>query len=286
MSKRASICLSCFLAAALAVASCSRERAVEPGGSGGLSTLTPGVLKVCLYPGFAPFVSKDESGRWVGWDVSYLEGFAKKVDLDFEPVEVKDFSGIWKLAGDNKCDIAASGISDLDTRREETGAAGVWSNHYYRVVRAFAVRAADSGQLNRIEDLKDKTVIVTGDSTADQDLQNRLKLAGIDSVIIELTTDEAEAATRVRDGQGSGAPFAYAGGLGSIELLVKNLGGLAVAWPHCNMLADGQQVDEPFSFVTRTASTGVAEALDEYIGSPDVHYEGGPGPDVKCPPSP
>ncbi len=246
-------------------------------------TIEPGVLKVCMYPGFAPFNSKDEQGQWVGWDVSYIKDFAKREKLDFQPVEVADFNGIWNLPGEGKCDIAASGISNTEDRRKETGTAGTWSQHYYRVVRSFAVRAVDQGKLNGIEDLKDKTVIVTGGSTADHDLRNRLQLAGIQSVTIETMTDEEAAAKKVRDG--GGVPFAYGGGLGSVELLVESLGGLAVAWPHCNMLENGTAVDEPFSFVVRAKSSGLAADLDRYIAHPDAPYEG-VLPDLKCPSTP
>lgn len=270
------------LAVALAVPVLWSACATETGSSAG-KTLEPGVLKVCMYPGFAPFNSKDEQGQWVGWDVSFIEDFAKREKLAFQPVEVADFNGIWNLPGEGKCDIAASGISDTEDRRKETGDAGTWSQRYYRVVRSFAVRAADEGKLNSIEDLRDKTVIVTGGSTADYDLRNRLKRAGIESVTIETTTDEAAAATKVRDG--GGVPFAYGGGLGSIQLLVEQLGGLAVAWPHCNMLENGTEVDEPFSFVVRAKRSGLAAALDQYIANPDAPYEG-VLPDLKCPPAP
>jgi hypothetical protein len=250
-----------------------------------ISTLEPRALKVCLYAGFAPFSSKDEAGQWVGWDVSYLEGFAKSNNLTFVPIEVSDFKGIWNLPGKGQCDIAASGISDLPERRVETGSAGIWSNTYYRVARAFAVRSADQGKLNQIEDLRGKSVIVTPGSTADIDLRNRAYRAGIASVKIEGTNSEETAALKLRDGVGADAPFAYAGGLGSIELLVTELGGLSIAWPHCLMQADGAEVDEPFSFVTRAASSGMPEALNRYIAHPDSPYEGGSGPDLACPPA-
>lgn len=284
MSRRASVSVHFLtLVAVLAIPVLWSACATEAG-SGAGKTLEPGVLKVCLYPGFAPFVSKDEQGQWTGWDVSYLQGFAKQEKLVFQPVEVADFNGIWNRPGQGECDIAASSISDTGDRRRQTGDAAIWSRHYYRVVRSFAVRTVDQDKLKDIEDLRDKTVIVTGNSTADTDLRNRLKLAGIQSVTIETTNDEEAAAIKVRDG--GGVPFAYGGGLGSNELLVKKLGGLAVVWPHCHMLADGTQADEPFSFVVRAKSSVLAADLDRYIAHPDAPYEGGPGPDLKCPPAP
>ncbi len=120
-------------------------------------------------------------------------------------------------------------------------------------------------------------MIVTGDSTADLDLRNRMAQAGITSVTIGTTDNEADAATKVRDAGESGEPFAYGGGYGSIEYLAQQLGGLELAWPHCNMTKEGEeykQVPEPFSFVSRAASTGVAEALDAFIADPANKYAG------------
>lgn len=285
MSRRA--VSMCLLALVAALALPSRARAAEAGrgagGAGDLKLLVPGVLQVCLYPGFAPFSSKDAQGQWVGWDISYLQDFAKREKLIFRPVEVPSFDGIWNLPAQGKCDVAGTGISDTPDRRKQTGDAAIWSQHYYRVVRSYAVRLVDQGKLNSVQDLQNKTVIVTGGSTADDDLRNRLKQAGITSVTVQTTDDERAAALQVRDGKG--VPFAYGGGLGSIQLLVQELGGLAIAWEHCNMLADGTQADEPFSFVTRAQSATLASHLDQYIKDPSVTYPGGPGPDLKCPPA-
>ena len=122
---------------------------------------------------------------------------------------------------------------------------------------------------------------MTPDSTADLDLRHRLNRAGIDTVTIEGTDDEVAAATRVRDGKGT--PFAFGAGLGSVERLVALLGGLEVAWPHCTMLADNTESDEPFSLVVRAKSAGLADALNTYIATAEY---GLAQPDLKCPPSP
>lgn len=242
-------------------------------------TIEAGVLKVCLYPGFDPFAFKDAEGNWGGADVDYLKAFAAQENLAFEPVEAAQFKDIWMLPGQDKCDVATTSISDLAQRREQTGGAAVWSDHYYRVVRAFAIVAGTT--LDGVDDLRGKTVIVTPESTADLDLRHRLTRAGIDTVTIEGTDDEVAAATEVRDGKG--APFAFGAGLGSVERLVDTLGGLEVAWPHCTMLADNTESDEPFSLVVRARSTGLAEALNTYIATADYALA---RPDLKCPPEP
>ena len=155
-----------------------------------------------------------------------------------------------------------------------------WSAHYYSVLRAFVVRSADARALNSIEDLRGRTVIATPDSTADEDLRNRLARSGITTTIIESTTDEGAAALRVRDAPPGGEPFAYAGGLGSMQYLTAELGGLVVAWPHCIMLADGSEVSEPFSFVVRAADTGLVGALDRFIAA--TPYPGSSESDPAC----
>ena len=258
----------------------------ESNAASNLDTLRPGVLAVCLYPGFAPFSSESPDDQWVGWDVSYLEDFAGVEGLRFEPVEVGTFDGIWDQPGRGGCDVAASGISDIADRRVSSGAQAQWSQHYYDVLRGFLVRSDDDHQLTGIDDLRDKTVIVTGNSTADTDLRARLAQAGITTTTILSTSDELDAARQVRDAGNGGEPYAYAGGLGSVQYLASQLGGLAVAWPHCNMLADGAEVAEPFSFVVRSASSGVLDALNRYIADPVRPY-GGPTESLPhCPSGP
>ncbi len=130
-----------------------------------------------FFPNFQPFIGHDAKG-WSGWDYDYLAAFAAQYEgLKLVPVESTPFAGIWKLPGAEipTCDIAAAGISDLPARRTDTGANGTWSAHYYKVMRAFAVKKGD--QLASLDDMKGKKVIVTKGSTADLDLQNRISCA-------------------------------------------------------------------------------------------------------------
>ena len=111
----------------------------------------------------------------MGWDPKYLFEFAYSIGLTLVPVEVTSFGGIWELPGQNQCDIAASGISDLPDRRK-TGTEGVWS---IITIKLFAPTslAAKKGELKTVRDMRGKTVIITADSTADSDLVNRLRHA-------------------------------------------------------------------------------------------------------------
>lgn len=244
------------------------------------------VLRVCLYGGFAPFAI-DDGGVWKGWDVDYLRGFAAANRLAFQVVKEKEFKNIWLRPGEDRCDVAGTSISDTADRRKATGSAGEWTATYYGVVRAFLVRTADREKLQRVADLAGKTVIVTADSTADNDLRNRVAQSHVGNVTIHGTDSEEAAADQVR----KGAAFAYGGGYGSVVELAKR-GGLVVVWPHCNMVTVTEhgstrfeEYAEPFSFVVRKESGRLA-ALDAYIRNPKNVYEGTAIPDLGCKPPP
>ena len=163
----------------------------------GLGLLEPGILKACLYPGFAPFTSKSDDAL-VGWDVDYLRSFADEHGLEFQPVEVADFNDIWLRPGRGECDVAGTGISITPDRTEQLGSAAAWSDRYYSVARSFAVRSGT--HLTGIEDLAGRTVIVTKGSTAAIDLTNRLAAAGITDTSGTYVTKGAEGARSERGG--------------------------------------------------------------------------------------
>lgn len=280
-----------------------------------LTTLEPGKLKVCLYPGFAPFASKDQKGDWQGWDVDYLKGFAQANKLEFVVVEVPTFDGIWLAPGERQCDIAGTGISDLADRRKATGTAGEWSNTYYHVLRSFLVRTAEVPKLAKVEDLRGKQAIVTKGSTANSDLCYRMQGSNIhpckkpdgdhpcvfpglehfketsraqDKSCVDIeypqNNDEKNAALDVAKGndQDPNTPFTYGGGYGSVQSLVcdcqSSLGAsqaLATVWSHCNMASPGKAYAEPFSFVVRAADTGLTHALNCYVNDTQNHKYAG-----------
>lgn len=245
----------------------------------------PNALRVCLYPGFAPFAEKNPDGVWNGWDVRYLQSFAATINKTFIPVEIASFTDIWMGPVRGLCDVAATGISDLPERRIQTGSRAVWTTHYYQVVRAFLVKESDQGLLKNQDSMRGKTVIVTENSTAHLDLVNRLGPEQINGVKIEFTTNEQAAALRVKNGVGQDTVFAYGGGLGSLQYLATKLGALAVVWPHCYMTSKLNEQAEPFSFVVSAEAPDLLEKLNTFIRLKNTPYPGGTGPELKCPPN-
>jgi len=245
-----------------------------------IQTLEPGVLKVCLYPGFPPFATQASDGTWSGWDVEFLQGFAKQQGLTLQPVVATQFDNIWMRPGNNECDIAGTGISNTAARVAQTGSAAQWSDRYYTVDRSFAVKKGTV--VNGITDLAGRTVIVTKNSAADIDVLARLAQASITNTTVTYVDDEATGAKQVA-AAGPNGPVAYGGGTGSIQTLVQQIPGLELAWEHCLMLPGGTISSEPFNFVVRTASAGLLSALNAFIAAPTPAYPGGLGSGRDCP---
>lgn len=216
----------------------------------GVTTLKAGVLKVCLYPGFSPFAIKGDDG-WSGWD-----------------------------PGNDECDVAGTGISVTEARTQQTGSAIDWTDNYYSVARSLAVRKGT--KITSVEDLAGQTVVTTKGATADIDLLARIATEGLTDVKVEYVNDEAVGTRRVADGGPSG-PIGFAAGVGSIDTLAASIPGIEATWIHCMMLPDGTETSEPFAFTVRSASTGVAGALNTFIAAPTSSYGGGPGSGLDCP---
>ena len=230
-----------------------------------VTTLTPGTLTICTYPGFAPFTSFTSSGAWVGWDASFLTRFATQQGLAVKTVSVDPFDGMWKRPGEDQCDIAAAGIGNEPARRAQSPGT-TWSITYYEVIRAFAVRKGST--LTGPQDLAGKTVIVTKDSTADQDIQQQIRQHHVKNVTVRYTDNEGAAVKMVSRGK----VFAYGGGLGSIQYQAKRFTNIRVAWPHRILLPNGKRGTEPFSYPVRTADTGLIEALNAFIAANKASY--------------
>ncbi len=225
-------------------------------------------LRVGVYAGFAPFVEKRTPKQWGGWDIRFLENFARGKGFSLDFVEIDQFAGIWNAPARGVCDIVAAGIGDTKKRRSENSDVQ-WSCHYYSVMRAFVIKKSKDSVLQSIHDLENKTVIVTKNSNAHIDLLLQMKEARLSSVTIQYTDDEHEGVKKVL----SGEAFAYGGGVGSIEYLRSKYAQLEVAWRHRaheSLLVENTDdlsapKEEYFSFVLKKEARALTHELNAFI---------------------
>jgi len=232
-----------------------------------MTTLSDGVLKVCLGGDSAPIVQKHGNDGWSGWDADFLARFADSVGLRFEPVTSKSFSTSWNNPGKGVCDIAGGGITYTAERAQATPDA-VWSDAYLATKRAFIVRDGEQGSVQSVIDLANRTVVVWPNTTGAFDLQRRIEKDSVTGVTVKHPENTLDALKMVRDGQAVG----FDSDLTVARYLIARYPGLAVAWVHPMMWADGSESDETYSYVVRKADTGLVEALNAYIAENRATY--------------
>lgn len=140
------------------------------------NTIKPGILTVWTYKAFAPvcFIEGDEA---VGMDITFLKKFANKLAADHGITKVEfssqgEFDGIWQKPGEERCDIAAAGISPWKWRKDESPGV-VWTEDYFHVQRSLLIRQEDEHQFHTMADFANKTIAVTLGSSADKDTRAR-----------------------------------------------------------------------------------------------------------------
>ena len=130
------------------------------------------------------------------------------------------------------------------------------------------MRGGDQGLVQSAVDFSGRTVIVTEGSTADLDLQRRLAVDEVSDVTIAYAEDDETAVQSVLDRDA----FAYAAGQVTADYMVSTYPGLATAWPHSYLKADGSTGHEVFSFVVRAADDGLVDALNAHIAENGDRY--------------
>ncbi|MEM1314397.1 MAG: transporter substrate-binding domain-containing protein [Pseudomonadota bacterium] len=243
--------------AAVAAAVCTPARALD--------TLSPGALRVCLFPDFPPVVEMTADGVWRGEDVAFLRRFAESQGLAFVPVLIESFSGIWRRPGAGECDLAASGITRTEARMAETPDA-VWSTPYRATARSLLVRVEDA-PVDGVEALAGRRILTVLDSTAHGDLTRRAAAAG---VTVEIVGSEGEQASA--RAVAAGEAFGFALGEVSALPLAAADPSLTVTWLHPFLAEDGSEGVDEFSFISRKASTGLPEAVDAWIAAEKDAY--------------
>jgi ABC-type amino acid transport substrate-binding protein len=227
-----------------------------------IHTLTPGLLTVCTYGGFAPVCYKNPAGQLIGLDVSFLTRFSESLGLGIVTIE-HSFDGIWKAPGQKLCDVAGAGVMKRDDRPVTPG--GSWSDAYFQVERSLLVRAADKAEFDNYQTLTGKKIVVTRGSTADIDAKKRYPRCTIQYVDVVAAGQPDPQEYIVTKLIANRQADAFGEGDVSNQYLRDKYnsavpGGLALADVHP---IDG--LTETFNFITRDASTGVLARLNAFI---------------------
>jgi ABC-type amino acid transport substrate-binding protein len=256
-----------FAAACIAALAPALVARTDAHAKDGVTTLSDGTLKVCMFIDVPPLAKQVAGDDWVGWDVDFLSGFAASLGLEFEPMAFDYFAGLWKKPGEGVCDITGGAFTDTEARRKDTPEA-VWSDDYLTVQRSFIVRDEDRDALDGVADLADRTVIVWPESAGAIDLQRRIDNDGIVGVTTVYAKDVIDALESVRDGKA----FAFGWDSTSARYQAAQYPGLAVTWLHPMMSEGGSEANEQYAYIVREADAGLVEALNAYIAENRATY--------------
>jgi len=225
-----------------------------------IDTIIPNTLTVCTYTEFAPF-SYEKQGRIVGSDILLLKLFAQEMGLGISIVK-KAFEGLWDTPGNGECDIAAAGM--MDRKERNLGENGVWSRSYMLVKRSLLIRKTDSDRLRDPKDFIGKKIVVTPESTAHIDANERYKPFG--ATIIPVVPSQDAIVRRILNYEVD----AFGEGNVSNEYLankhVDHYGNPLL------MLADihEMEVPETLQFAIRSKDRSLAICLNEFIGTYEI----------------
>lgn len=138
--------------------------------AGGVPLVHSGKLTTCTHLPYAPFQSKDGSGKVVGFDVDLIDLVARKLGVTQEIVDTP-FEGIKSGADLNsgKCDVAAAGMTITDDRKQVLD----FSDPYFDATQALAVPAGQP--VKALADLKGKRLGVQGSTTGEDYVKQKVK---------------------------------------------------------------------------------------------------------------
>ncbi|MGE3873714.1 MAG: transporter substrate-binding domain-containing protein [Parvibaculaceae bacterium] len=133
---------------------------------------------------YAPFTSKDASGKWVGWEVDLMEAVCAQMKEKCELVEVA-WDGIIPALTAKQIDVIWSSMSITDERKKAID----FTTFYYRTPSAL-IGAKDGDMDISPEHLKGKTVGVQVATTHQRYAQKHFASAGAEVKNYQ-TQDEA-----------------------------------------------------------------------------------------------
>jgi polar amino acid transport system substrate-binding protein len=174
------------LCLATSVAGCAKK---DTGGetAGGVKLIKQGKLVTCTHLPYAPFQSKDSSGKVVGFDVDLIDLVAQKLGVTQEIIDTP-FEGI-KSGQDlnaGKCDIAAAGMTITDERKNVLD----FSAPYFDATQALLVATSKSYQ--NLAALNGKKLGVQSGTTGEDYIKKQVKDQGLKIEVVSFRDLAAE----------------------------------------------------------------------------------------------
>ena len=119
-----------------------------------------GVIRIGVFTDKAPFGYVDENGKNQGYDVYFTDRLAKDLGVNVEYISLDPASRV-EYAETGKADIVAANFTVTPERAEKVD----FSLPYMKV--SLGVVSPDGAVIKSVEDLKDKTLIVSKGTTAE-----------------------------------------------------------------------------------------------------------------------
>ncbi|MET0418375.1 MAG: transporter substrate-binding domain-containing protein, partial [Actinoplanes sp.] len=172
-SRRAATLAAAAILIVGGAAGCAKE---DTGGTteGGVALIKAGTLTTCTHLPYAPFQSKDASGKVVGFDVALIDLVATKLGVTQAIVDTP-FEGIKSGADLNsgKCDVAAAGMTITDERKKVLD----FSDPYFDATQALATQTGK--ELKTLEEFAGKRLGVQGGTTGEEYINTQVKEKGL-----------------------------------------------------------------------------------------------------------
>ncbi|WP_045743628.1 transporter substrate-binding domain-containing protein [Actinoplanes rectilineatus] len=229
------------------VAGCAKEDTSVTTDTG-VKLIKAGALTTCTHLPYAPFQSKDTSGKVVGFDVALIDLVATRLSVTQEIVDTP-FEGI-KSGSDlnaGKCDVAAAGMTITDERKKVLD----FADPYFDATQALAV--VPGKEVKTLEELAGKRVGTQGGTTGEDYVKGQVAEKKLDITVVSykdlaalqqaLTTNQVDAA--VND-----LPVWN-------EYIKANPGKVAVA--------TGFDTGEQYGFAVKKGNTELLKAINEAL---------------------
>ena len=216
----------------------------------GVPLIKAGVLTACTHLPYAPFQSKDSSGKVVGFDVALIDLVAAKLGVTQEIVDTP-FEGIKSGADLNsgKCDVAAAGMTITAERKKVLD----FSEPYFDATQALAVRTGS--QARTLDDFAGKRLGVQGGTTGEEYINAQVKEKNLDVKVVsyrDLAALQQALATDQIEGAVNDLPVWN-------EYVKANPGKVVVA--------TGFDTGEQYGFAVKKGNTQLLRTVDEAIAA-------------------